>query len=112
MLVSVLISHLAWAHGGVDMMVGHTNAGASDLDRASIGLLGSTPALEDSLHLGGIDLEWLCRLAKKQEWEGGKDCCGSEEKKSTEEPSTGVRCRHLWLYMIASSPEPPLAHIA
>ena len=56
-VVSVLISHLAWAHGGVDMMVGHTNAGASDLDRASIGLLGSTPALEDSLHLGGIDLE-------------------------------------------------------
>ena len=46
--VSVLISHLAWAHEGVDMMVGHTNAGASDLDRASIGLLGSTPALEDS----------------------------------------------------------------
>ena len=55
--VSVLISHLAWAHGGVDMMVGHTNAGASDPDRASIGLLGRTPALEDSLHLGGIDLE-------------------------------------------------------
>ena len=33
--LSVRISHLAWAHGGVDMKVGHTNAGASDLDRAS-----------------------------------------------------------------------------
>ena len=39
------------------MMVGHTNAEASDLDRASIDLIGRTPALEDSLHLGGIDLK-------------------------------------------------------
>ena len=78
-ILSVLICHIARAHGGVDMMVGHTNAGASDLDRASVGLLGSTLALEDSLYLGGIDLEWLCRLAKKQEWEGGKDCYGTEE---------------------------------
>ena len=38
------------------MMIGYINAGASDLDRASIGLLGRTPALEDSLHLGGIDI--------------------------------------------------------
>ena len=40
-------------------MVGHTNAGASDLDRAYIGLAGRTPALEDSLHLSDIDPEWL-----------------------------------------------------
>ena len=40
-------------------MVGHTNAGASDLERASTGLAGRTPALEDSIHLSGIDLEWL-----------------------------------------------------
>ena len=54
---SVLNSHVAWAHEGVDMMIGHTNAGASDLNSACIGLAGRTPALEDSLHLGGIDLE-------------------------------------------------------
>ena len=41
------------------MMVGHTNAEASDLDRAYIGLAGRGPALEDSLYLDGIDLEWL-----------------------------------------------------
>ena len=46
MTISVLISHVAWAHRGVDMMVGHTNAGASDLDRATIGLAGRTLALE------------------------------------------------------------------
>ena len=58
-IFSVLINHAARARGGVDMMIGHTNAGASDPDRASIGLLGCIPALEDSLHLGSIDLEWL-----------------------------------------------------
>ena len=47
------------------MMVRHTNAGASDLDRALYSQLGSIPALEDSLYLSGIDLEWLYRLAKK-----------------------------------------------
>ena len=36
------------------MMVGHTNTGATDLDRAYVGLAGHTSALEDSLHLGGI----------------------------------------------------------
>ena len=45
-----------WVCGGVDMMVGHTNAGASDLDGASIGLIGRTSALEDFLYL---DLKWL-----------------------------------------------------
>ena len=40
-------------------MVGQSNARGSSLDRAYIGLSGRTPALEDSLHLGGIDLEWL-----------------------------------------------------
>ena len=64
-LLSVLISHLVWAHRCVDMMVGHINAGASDLDRAFIGLSRSTLALEDSLYLGDIDLKWLYRLAKK-----------------------------------------------
>ena len=44
--VSVLISHVAWAHGGVDTMVRHTNAGASDLDRATIGLSERTLALK------------------------------------------------------------------
>ena len=58
-VISVRISHLAWAHGGVDIMVRHPNAGASDLDRASIGLLGNTSALKNSLYLGDIDLEWL-----------------------------------------------------
>ena len=38
-------------------MVRHTDAGASDLKRASIDLAGRTPALEDSLHLSDIDLE-------------------------------------------------------
>ena len=33
-----------------------------------------------------------------------KDCYGSEEKKMTEEPSTGARSIHLWLSLIASSP--------
>ena len=37
---------MAWAHGGADMMVGHINAGASNLDRVSIGLKGHIPALE------------------------------------------------------------------
>ena len=41
------------------MMIGHTNAGASNLDRASVGLAGRTPSARNSLHLGGIDLEWL-----------------------------------------------------
>ena len=36
-------------------MVGHTNAGASDLDRAYVNYQGRTPALGDSLYLGGID---------------------------------------------------------
>ena len=36
------------------MMVRHTNAGASDLDRASIGLLGSTSALEDFQTSSGV----------------------------------------------------------
>ena len=40
-------------------MIRHINAGASELDMAYIGLAGRTPALEDSLHLGGIDPEWL-----------------------------------------------------
>ena len=44
--VSVLISHVAWAHGGIDTMVRHTNAGVSDLDRATIGLSRRTPALK------------------------------------------------------------------
>ena len=39
------------------MMVGHTSAGASDLDRASIGLKRRISALKDSLYLYGIDLE-------------------------------------------------------
>ena len=43
------------------MLVGHTDAGASDLDRALYMLLikDVPTALEDSLHLGGIDPEWL-----------------------------------------------------
>ena len=56
-LVSVLISHVAWAHRDVDVIIGYTNAGTSDFDRASIGLSGRAPALEDSLYLSGIDLE-------------------------------------------------------
>ena len=42
---------------GILAMVGHINAGASDLDGASIGPAGCTLALEDSLHLSCIDLE-------------------------------------------------------
>ena len=38
-------------------MVGHTNAGASYLERAYIGLAGRTLALENSLYLSGIDLK-------------------------------------------------------
>ena len=55
--ISVLISHLVWAHRDVDIMVGHINAGANNLDRASIDLLGSTLALKDFLYLDNIDLE-------------------------------------------------------
>ena len=36
------------------MIIRHTNAGASDLDRASIGLLESTLALEDSQTPSGV----------------------------------------------------------
>ena len=39
------------------VMVGHINAGVSDLDGASIGLAGRTLALEKFLHLSCIDLE-------------------------------------------------------
>ena len=57
--VSVLISHVTLAGAqGCRFMIGHINAGASD-GIGPIGLAGRTPALEDSLYLGGIDPEWL-----------------------------------------------------
>ena len=39
-------------------MVGHPKLGASGLNRVFI-VLNRTPALEDSLYPGGIELEWL-----------------------------------------------------
>ena len=41
------------------IIVRHSNAGVSDLDKDPYKLQGRTPALEDILRLGGIDPEWL-----------------------------------------------------
>ena len=60
LFVSVLISHLTLAgiRGSVRSMFRHIDAGARSLDRA-YRLSGHTPALKDSLYLGGIDSKWV-----------------------------------------------------
>ena len=76
-ILGVLISHVAPAgtRRGLDFMVGHSNAGASDLDRpaaAWMRLIEAIPALEDSLHLSGIDPEWLWGLPSWKTGVGGR----------------------------------------
>ena len=43
--------------GGIDIMVRHINAGANDLDRASIGYSERISAPKDSLNLYDLDLK-------------------------------------------------------
>ena len=83
-------------------MVGHSNAGASDLDRASssldkaqIGYPSARRLPTPKRHRPGVAMKLSNQ--KNRCGRAGKSCYGSEEKKWTEEPSYGVRCSHLWL---------------